>query len=304
MIASREETEALISVTGQIGQGTVHVAAGEDYEWVYRLQRRLGRTINRSSILTYPPEAGTRRSHWDKLAEHGAERAAGVDVWVQVSCRPIEQELLVEEPTAFYAMPAIAELVALAPEDRPRLYADRAWRGRVQEDLDKSGLLNRRWGAAHLVESPGHAGLVGRTIGDIAAERHCSPFDVLCDLAIIDAMQTRVRITFANDDVAAVTRLLQGDGCILGLSDAGAHVSQICDAVMPTDFLAHWVRDREVMTVEDGVRKLTGEIADVLDLDRGYLRVGAPGASSSLITSSWRRGPSGGCTTFPPAASG
>ena len=45
---------------------------------------------------------------------------------------------------------------------------------------------------------------------------------------------------------------------------------------MPTDFLAHWVRDRELMPVEQGVRKLTGELADVLGVDRGYLRVGAP----------------------------
>ena len=73
-----------------------------------------------------------------------------------------------------------------------------------------------------------------------------------------------------------MTRLLNGEGCILGLSDAGAHVSQICDAVLPTDFLAHWVRDREVMSVERGIRKLTGELADVLELDRGYLRPGAP----------------------------
>ena len=73
-----------------------------------------------------------------------------------------------------------------------------------------------------------------------------------------------------------MSRLLRGDGCILGLSDAGAHVSQICDAVMPTDFLAHWVRDREVMSVERGVRKLTGEIADLLELERGTLQVGAP----------------------------
>ncbi len=45
---------------------------------------------------------------------------------------------------------------------------------------------------------------------------------------------------------------------------------------MPTDFLAHWVRDRELMPVEAGIRKLTGELADVLLVDRGYLRVGAP----------------------------
>ncbi|HEY6624342.1 MAG TPA: amidohydrolase family protein [Acidimicrobiales bacterium] len=272
--ATQEETEALIRVTAEIGQGTVHVAAGEDYEWLYQLD--LGRPINRSSILTYPPEARSRRSYGEKLTDHEARRRAGADVSVQVSCRPIEQELRMDEPTALYSMPAFAEFVACSHQDRHRLYGNRAWRARVQEDLDRSGLLNSRWAETRLVESPAHADLVGRAIGDIAADRRCPPFDVLCDLSVEDDMATRVRITFANDDVDGVTSLLRGEGCILGLSDAGAHVSQICDAVMPTDFLANWVRDREVMTIERGVRKLTGEIADVLELDRGYVRVGAP----------------------------
>src|SRR5262249_37303457 len=114
----------------------------------------------------------------------------------------------------------------------------------------------------------------------VAAERGTSPFDALCDLTADDACETRVNITFANDEEDGVTELLQGEGCILGLSDAGAHVSQICDAVLPTDFLAHWVRDPGVMATEAGIRKLTGEIADVLELDRGYLR---PGTAADVV---------------------
>jgi N-acyl-D-amino-acid deacylase len=274
MTASQEETEALIRVTAEIGQGTVHVAAGENYAWLYELE--LGRPINRSSILTYPPEVRSRTSYVEKLAEHEVQHGAGVDVSVQVSCRPIEQELRMAEPTAFYVLPAFAEFVALSDEGRLRLYADAGWRGRVEENLTASGLLNSRWGQTTVTESPAHAALVGRSIRQISAEWACSPFDALCAIAVGDAMRTRVRTTFANDDVDGVSRLLQGDGCILGLSDAGAHVSQLCDAVMPTDFLAHWVRDRGVMSLERGVRKLTGEIADVLELDRGLLQIGAP----------------------------
>jgi N-acyl-D-amino-acid deacylase len=274
MAATQEETEALIRVTADIGQGTVHVAAGENYAWLYELD--LGRPINRSAILTYPPEVRARTSYVEKLTEHEAHRAAGVDVSVQVSCRPIEQELGMSEPTAFYVLPAFAEFVALSAEGRLRLYADAGWRGRVEENLAATGLLNTRWGQTTVTESAAQPALVGRSIRDIAAEWNCSPFDAVCAIAVADDMRTRVRTTFANDDIDGVSRLLQGEGCILGLSDAGAHVSQLCDAVMPTDFLAHWVRDRDVMPLERGVRKLTGEIADHLDLDRGLLQVGAP----------------------------
>jgi N-acyl-D-amino-acid deacylase len=274
MAATQEETEALIRVTAEIGQGTVHVAGGENYAWLYELE--LGRPINRSSILTYPPEVHARSSYAEKLAEHEGHRATGADVSVQVSCRPIEQELRMAEPTAFYVLPAFAEFVALGEQDRLRLYADAGWRDRVEQNLKESGLLNSRWGQTTITESPAQPELEDRSIAAIAAEWNRSPFDALCAVAVADGMRTRVRTTFANDDADGVSRLLQGDGCILGLSDAGAHVSQICDAVMPTDFLAHWVRDREVMSVERGVRKLTGEIADLLELERGTLQVGAP----------------------------
>ena len=276
MAATQEETEALIGVTAELGQGSVHVAAGSDYAWLYELQPRLARPVNRSSILTYPPEVRQPRSHLEKLLEHESERRRGADVWVQVTCRPIEQEILMVEPTSFYVMSSFSDFVAADRDGRLRLLADPEWRARVERDLDDNGLLRTRWSEAILVESPGSPDLVGRSVGEIAASRGATPFGTLCQLAIADGLLTRVRITFANDDVDGVTRLLNGEGCILGLSDAGAHVSQICDAVLPTDFLAHWVRDREVMSVERGIRKLTGELADVLELDRGYLRPGAP----------------------------
>ena len=55
---------------------------------------------------------------------------------------------------------------------------------------------------------------------------------------------------------------------------------------MPTDFLSKWVRDREVMSVEQGVRKLTGELSDVLGIGRGHLQVGAP---ADVVVLDWER---------------
>jgi N-acyl-D-aspartate/D-glutamate deacylase len=297
--ASQEETEALMGVVGELGQGVVHVAPGENYAWVYDFQQRLGRRLNWSSILTYPSAAVSRAPFRSKLADHRAGRAAGADVWVQVTCRPIEQAISMIEPTSFYTMGSFKELVALAHEDRPRLFADRGWRQRVQGDLDANGLLNTRWATMQVLESRTHPELVGRTIASIAAERGTSPFDALCDITVDDDCRTRVNITFANDEEDGVTELLQAEGCILGLSDAGAHVSQICDAVLPTDFLAHWVRDRGVMSTEAGIRKLTGEIADVLQIDRGYVRVGSPADLAVLDLAALEPGPIRRVNDFP-----
>lgn len=275
MIATQLETEALASVIGDLGRGMVHVAPGENFTWVYEVQSRIRRPLTWSSILTYPPMP-TRADFRNKLAHHLTQRKVGADVWVQVTCRPILQQIVMREPTALYPMDSFKEFVALDAAGRERLYADSAWRARVETDIDKSGLLASRWDTMTIVESPSHPSWVGRTVGKLAVEKGGSPWDTLCDLAVDDNLATRVEITFANDDVAGITELLRSDGCILGLSDAGAHVDQICDAVLPTDFLAHWVRDRELLPIEQGVRKLTSELADVVGIDRGRLRPGAP----------------------------
>jgi len=108
--------------------------------------------------------------------------------------------------------------------------------------------------------------IVGRPLTDVAEEWGCHPLDVLLQVAVDDKLETRVGCTLANDDVEGVGVLLQQDSCTLGLSDAGAHVGQLCDAPQATDFLGNWVRDRDLMPIEQAVRKLSGVQADILGL--------------------------------------
>ena len=84
----------------------------------------------------------------------------------------------------------------------------------------------------------------------------------------------------------------------LGLSDAGAHVDQLCDAPLPTDLLGTWVREREVMPLEQAVRKLTGEPADMFGfVRRGYLREGYWADVCVFDPATVGPGPSDGCAT-------
>jgi N-acyl-D-aspartate/D-glutamate deacylase len=286
VVATQQELEALMRVTAEIGRGMIHVAAGEEYAWIYEFQRELGRTINWSSILTYPPSWSSRAPYRSKLADHLAAREAGADVWVQVTCRPIVQRVQMREPTSFYQMPAFAELVAIAEDERERLYADPDWRARVTQQFDSGQWIDPGWPTFTVAESRVHPELEGRSVAAIAEERGCSPWDVVCDVSLEEDLATRFDIVFANDDEQGVRELLRAEGCILGLSDAGAHVGQICDAVMPTDFLASWVRDRKLMSVERGIHKLTGEPARVMCLERGVLREGAP---ADVVVLDWER---------------
>ena len=108
---------------------------------------------------------------------------------------------------------------------------------------------------------------------DIARERGSNPLDVMCELSLAEDLKTRFRAYIANDDPDAVGLLLTENHVVLGLTDAGAHVDQLCDAPLPTDLLGQWVREREIMPLEQAIRKLTGEPADMFGFERrGYLR--------------------------------
>src|SRR5207237_5534147 len=103
--------------------------------------------------------------------------------------------------------------------------------------------------------------LRGCVLTELAAERGVDPFDVLLDLSLEEDLQTRFRIVLANDDDEELSGLLNDGRTVLGLSDAGAHASQLCDACFSTHLLEHWVRDTGTITLEQAVWRLTGQPA-------------------------------------------
>jgi len=117
--------------------------------------------------------------------------------------------------------------------------------------------------------------LLGIPIDTLAADRGTTPFDLMIDLALTDDMRTRYRVVMDNDGDDEVGQLLSDDRTLLGLSDAGAHASQLCDACFSTHLLGHWVRERKVLSLEEAVWRLTGHPHQAFRLaDRGKVEEG------------------------------
>ncbi len=177
----------------------------------------------------------------------------------------------------FFPVPAFGELATLEVSERADRYRDPEWRAQAARDLGSKQWVDPNWDKFSVEETTHQPELIGKSVEQIARERGEDPTLVALDIALADDLDTRFRVIFANDDEPLLERILRTDGCVLGLSDAGAHNSQMCDASLPLDFLANWVRDRELMPIEQGVRKVTGELADFLGLvDRGTIAVGRP----------------------------
>ena len=83
---------------------------------------------------------------------------------------------------------------------------------------------------------------------------------------------------FVDGSFSVMEDMIRHANTTIGLSDAGAHVNLIFDAVGPTYQLTHWVRDRtrgDRMPIELIVRKQTHTNAHLFGMnDRGSLQVG------------------------------
>lgn len=273
-LADDDENEALFKVVGDSRRGVVAVTAGQNLmvERMYEVQKRAGAPFTYTALLTNP--AGT---HLRLLEVNRQGWEAGAQVWPQVTCRPLAFSMLVSEPFTLNPNREFAALMGAPLAARREAYADPAWRDKVREAWATQNAMKPRWDTYSIMESQAHPELVGERLCDIADRRGVEPFEALLDLALDEPnLALRVRAILANDDVDGIRKLLGDDRCTLGLSDAGAHVGQLCDAPMATDLLGNWVRDRQVLSLEKAVRKLSGQQADIYNLEgRGYIREGA-----------------------------
>jgi N-acyl-D-amino-acid deacylase len=268
--AARDEVEALFMAAGGTGRGMVLATAGEQctYADIYELQPRIGRPF------TYPLFAQADGRHRAQLALQDDAVARGLQVWPQVTPRPLTMQFTMENPFSLNVSSVFGALLDQGREARIACYRDPAWRERAAADLEKV-TMRPRWETCEVSESERFPELEGRRVDALARERGCKPLDVICDIAVAEDLATRFRIYIANDDPESVSQLLNHERVALGLSDAGAHVGQLCDAPIPTDLLGTWVRDRGALSLEHAVRKLSGEAADLFGfVRRGYLRPG------------------------------
>jgi N-acyl-D-amino-acid deacylase len=272
--ADPSEFVALLEVMAELRRGVVAIAPGEQcgIDDMYKLQPDTGIPFTYGALLTSP--MGTHKRLVDLNHEGWAH---GAQVWPQVTPRPLAFAFTVAEPFPLNVNPFFAALMGRSLEQRRGAYSDPAWRRQVLEEWkEHPGFSVPRWVTYRVDESARHPELAGRPLEEVAEARGEDPFDTMLNLALDEPDLTlRVRCILANDDQDAVGSLLGEEHCTLGLSDAGAHVGQLCDAPQATDFLGNWVRDRDLMPIEQAVRKLSGVQADILGLpDRGYLRPG------------------------------
>jgi N-acyl-D-aspartate/D-glutamate deacylase len=163
--------------------------------------------------------------------------------------------------------------------------ADPALRSAVRDELQERALrvFNGEWDKLFVAQAAdaAHAAYEGCSVADLAASNGTDPLDFMLDLALSENLDTLFTATLLNSDEEAVGKLMRDDNAIISLSDAGAHLTFLCDAGFGLHVLGHWVRERGKMPLPEAVRKLTSEPARLFGIkDRGQIK---PGAWADLL---------------------
>ena len=275
-VAELKEIEALAETLAEVPHGVMQATLGPGLflDQFAEITKRTGKPVSWTALLggMLGPDG-----HRYILERSAAMQAEGLQVVPQVSCRPLNFEFQWKAPFPFEGMAMFKPVSQADLAGKMRIYADPDFRRQMRERLDESGTFRLAEPVRRMViaEYAPDRSLEERPAGEVAAERGVHVIDLALDMAIETQLEARFRLAILNTDETITAELLTHPASMIGLSDAGAHASQLCDAGAPTELLGRWVRDKGVLPLEEAVRRLTSQAADVFGIrDRGRLAVG------------------------------
>ncbi|HZV97171.1 MAG TPA: amidohydrolase family protein [Candidatus Nitrosocosmicus sp.] len=283
--ASRDELKAYANALRERGKGAIEIALtrkiavmdDEEYELLDFLLRESGRHVTFLALFDRDDIPEAVRETLRKSAPLIARGARP-----QTSPLPLTRDINMRSPFSFAAFPSWNRVfVDKSKPAQAAVYADPAFRNRFREEL-KQPMAFGNWARinVHEVRSPDLKPLEGRSIADIAREQGKDGVDTFLDLTLQDDLEVEFTMASFNTRVDRMTEILNDKSVLVALGDGGAHVDMLCDAGYPTYLLGTWVRERQALTLEEGVRRLTSDPAEVFGIrDRGRL---APGLAADL----------------------
>jgi len=278
--ASREELSAYARVLKELGKGAIELTltksagmlADEEYDLLDLLLSESGRPATWLAIVDREdkPEAcldSLRKA--EPLIKRG-----GIP---QVNCLPMSNEFNLHNPFLFGSHPSWKPAFNQPVAEQMKVYRDPAFRQAFRQELESPRIFSGNWNLVEVqeVHNPALKSLEGKTVVEVARARGKDPLDTFFDIALEDELHTEYVIALFNIHEDRVAKLITDPRTLIGLSDGGAHVDMHDNAGYCTYLLGTWVRDKQVMTLERAIQRVTAEPADFFGIrDRGRLTVG------------------------------
>ncbi|MGZ8464769.1 MAG: N-acyl-D-amino-acid deacylase family protein [Candidatus Binatia bacterium] len=284
-LASEEEIFAVAGVADEIGRGVIQFGGDQ------AISTRLAKASRRPVFYGNITQQAVAPDKWRKqLTEAENLMRQGHRGYQFVMPRPGDLRYTLKTAQHFDAMATWKNVMLLPLEQRKEVFRDPATRAKLHFeavesplDPDRAGDFTRRWDL-QFVFKPALAKnqhLTGKSVAEIAGELNKDVLDTFLDLALEENLETEFERREVNSDQAAMTALLTSPYTVIGQSDGGAHVVFRTDYSYSTYLLSHWVREKEIMSLEEAIRKLTFVPASLFGFsDRGLVR---PGMAADLM---------------------
>jgi N-acyl-D-aspartate/D-glutamate deacylase len=279
-LADDEELFGICDVLAERNAGVIETILGrnkiEHFAFYRTLAERTQRPILWQSLQHRWAEPNLWREQLDAVEPifRDGYQAYGLSHTV-----PLVRHFDLKNCQVFDEFPTWKNLMFLPAIVRKQAFADPATRQKLRADLADPRPTNfhRSWDIVRVekVAKPENQKYAGKTVAEMAAMRNQDPLDAFLDLSLEEDLETVFWNANNGGDASAMGEILRSPYVLVGTSDAGAHVQFGADFGYGTILLGLWVRERQVMTLEQAVHKLTFHVASIFGLQgRGLLRPG------------------------------
>src|SRR5215471_28296 len=312
--ATDAERAALAGVLAELGTGLIQVSGGGlgGTKASHLLARVLSAGTGRPAIYNLVSQSIEKpeehKEHLQWLAESFKAGARAYGSCTSCVQGPIfdlrlgldvpQDEDLTNPNGIFHGMPTWDEVMSRPYRERMAAFRDPATRKALSAEAVEGtvaqaapmtdrrgqarGYFNRRWDLVqvYLATKKQHQALQGKSVEHIAKAQGKSTIDAFLDLSVDEELHTLFQIVERGTDPKAQKAILGSPYTVIGTSDGGARPHAHDRDDYSTTLLGHWVREEQVMSLEEAVHRLTGKTARMHDLhDRGFI---APGMVADI----------------------
>ena len=276
-VASREEFLALSDVLSQFGVGHIGQTLGvgltperrKEMRALHKEMMRVsGRPFNISdTTLEEAPE-------WVESC-----RAEGLVAMRQTGSTPLTLQFKLAEYNLFDYMPSWVQPLVGSPEERAAKLRDPEVRAAMKRDAEEMKDFRTDWSmtkVAEVVHERNHR-YEGLTIQQLGEAMGKGPVDAFLDLALDEDLETEYLTEPFEDPerLSALQQKFMEPYSHISFSDGGAHTRFSNTSSWPVFWLSHWIRDKEIMNLEQAHHKMSTIPAWLAGFNnRGTLRIG------------------------------
>ncbi|HLG69343.1 MAG TPA: amidohydrolase family protein [Chloroflexota bacterium] len=276
-LADDDELFALCDVLAELNSGVIQTILGlskpDHMAWYETLAQRTGRPVTWQSVQ----HRWIAPDMWrEQLAGLDGIFGKGLQTYGLANTQPLMRRFALKNAQVFDEFPTWKTLMFLPETARKQAFASPETRAKLRAELDdpKPSNFHKRWDLVTIYRTRDER-FQGKSVAELAAARGSSGLDAFLDLSLEEDLETVFESANTGGDPVAMGEILRDPHVLVGISDAGAHVQFGATFGYSTTLLGMWVRDRQIMSLEQAIHKLTFQVASVYDIrDRGLLRPG------------------------------